>query len=313
MTTVADTMVRIPGGEFAMGSDDHYPDEGPVRRVSVDAFWIDPHPVTNTEFAAFVAATGYRTVAEHAPDPRLYPGADPADLVPGAVVFRPTDGPVDLRDYSAWWHWTPGADWRHPLGPGSDLAGLGEHPAVHVAYPDAAEYAAWAGKELPTEAEWEYAARGGLDGAEFAWGDDNPQEDGDPLANTWQGRFPYQNTELDGWTRTSPVGSYPPNGYGLHDMIGNVWEWTDDWYSRTRPETEASCCGPGRELRPSMERSLDPAQPHTPIPRKVVKGGSHLCTIQYCYRYRPAARQPQTIDTGMSHLGFRCVVRNGDT
>lgn len=291
-----------------MGSADHYPDEAPVRTVEVDGFWIDRHPVTNREFAAFVEATGHLTVAEVAPDAELYPGADPADLVPGSLVFTMTQGRVDLRDYRNWWSWTHGADWRHPTGPDSSLEGLDDHPVVHVAHADAAAYAAWAGKELPSEAEWEFAARGGLDGAEFAWGDDDLQETR-PKANTWQGRFPYENTELDGWTRTSPVGSYEPNGYGLFDVIGNVWEWTDDWYLDGSLAPQPSCCAPGRSAAATPEQSIDPSMPDIPIPRKVIKGGSHLCTIQYCFRYRPAARQPETIETSTSHIGFRCVIR----
>ena len=302
--------VFIEGGEFAMGSNSFYPDEGPVRRVSVGSFTIDPHTVTNRRFAEFVEDTGYVTVAERDLDPDAYPGADPADLVPGALVFTLTSGPVPLTDYSQWWRWTPGAQWRKPLGPGSDIEGLANHPVVHVSHEDAATFCAWAGGSLPTEAEWEYAARGGLDGADFAWGDDDPQETA-PLANTWQGVFPFENSELDGFTRTAPVGTYPANGYGLHDMAGNVWEWTDDWYSNNPAALvgEPTCCAPPDPRGTTPEDSLDPGMPHTPIPRKVVKGGSFLCTPQYCYRYRPAARQPQMIDTGMSHLGFRRIIR----
>jgi sulfatase modifying factor 1 len=304
--------VYIAGGEFAMGSNEFYPDEAPVRRVAVDAFWIDPVPVTNARFAEFVDETGYVTVAERDLDPVMYPGADPSDLVPGALVFTMTDGPVRLNDSRQWWRWVPGASWRYPFGPETDLVGLANHPVVQVAYEDAAAYCAWSGGSLPTEAEWEFAARGGLDGARFAWGDDDPQEN-DPMANTWQGTFPFENSELDGWTRTSPVGSYPPNGYGLYDMAGNTWEWTDDWYTREPAllVSEAVCCAPPDPRGGHKEDSLDPSMPGTPIHRKVVKGGSHLCTPQYCYRYRPAARQPQMIDTGMSHLGFRRIVREG--
>jgi formylglycine-generating enzyme required for sulfatase activity len=291
-----------------MGSNDHYPDEGPVQRVSVSGVWMDRHPVTNAQFAAFIKDTDYVTVAEQPPDPELYPGAPAENLVPGALVFEMTSGPVDLRDYSNWWAWTPGAQWRHPLGPGSDLSGLDDHPVVHISFVDAAAYCRWAARQLPTEAEWEFAARGGLDGAEFVWGEDDPQET-EPVANTWQGGFPFENTEVDGWTRTAPVGSYPPNGYGLYDMAGNVWEWTADWYARERPANEAACCAPGMPRGGTAEGSLDPLQLATPIPRKVVKGGSYLCTPQYCFRYRPAARQPQMIDTGMSHLGFRTIDR----
>jgi len=303
--------VLIEGGEFAMGSNEFYPDEGPVRRIRVETFRMDPHPVTNARFREFIEETGYVTVAERSPDPTLYPGADPDLLVPGALVFTMTPGPVALNDFRQWWRWVPGASWRHPLGPESDLEGLDDHPVVHVSHEDASAFCAWAGGQLPSEAEWEYAARGGLDGARFTWGDHDPQETA-PLANTWQGAFPFANTELDGWTRTSPVGSYPPNGFGLYDMAGNVWEWTDDWYTADRAADVAAsgCCAAPDPRGTTMEGSLDPTTPDTPIPRKVVKGGSHLCTPQYCYRYRPAARQPQTIDTGMSHLGFRRILRS---
>ena len=302
-------MVAVEAAEFAMGSDDFYPEERPSRRVAVDGFYIDPYQVTNAQFARFVEASGHVTEAERSPDPALYPGAPPENLVPGSLVFRPTDGPVDLRDYSQWWAWTPGADWRHPTGPDSSLAGLDDHPVVHVAHGDVAAYAEWAGTALATEAEWERAARGGLEGAAFTWGDDDTQETA-PRANTWQGRFPYENTEVDGWTRTAPVGSFEPNGFGLYDMAGNVWEWTDDWYADAGTEPMAhSCCVPSNPRGGSAEASLDPTQPFTPIPRKVLKGGSHLCSASYCLRYRPAARQAQMIDTGMSHLGFRTVIR----
>jgi len=305
----AEIMVSIRGGEFAMGSEEFYPDEGPIRTVSVADFWIDRHQVTNAQFAAFVDETAYVTEAEQAPDPSMYPGAPAENLVPGALVFVMPQGPVHLGDFTQWWAWTPGADWRHPTGPESSLSGLDDHPVVHMSHSDATAYCKWAGRGLPTEAEWEFAARGGLDGATFTWGDDDPQET-KPLANTWQGGFPYENTELDGWTRTSPVGSFPPNGFGLFDMAGNVWEWTDDWYTPKRGDDSSSgCCGPDRAGGGSRKDSFDPRQPEFAIPRKVVKGGSHLCTPQYCYRYRPAARQPQMIDTAMSHLGFRTTRR----
>ena len=285
-----------------MGSDHHYPEERPSRRVKVDSFRIDAHPVTNRRFKEFAEATGHVTFAERPPDPARYPGARPQDLMPGSLVFRMTSGPVDLRDFRNWWAWTLGADWLHPLGPGSSLDGLEDHPVIHVAYPDAVAFARWSGMRLPTEAEWEYAARGGLRAAEFEWGDDDVQET-TPRANTWQGRFPYENTELDGWTRTSPVGSYGSNGFGLYDMTGNVWEWTSTRY-RTADMSgpDGACCGGKR--RPEL-----PAVSPGEYPSRVIKGGSHLCTTQYCFRYRPAARQPQTIDTSASHLGFRCVAR----
>ena len=280
-----------------MGSDHHYPEESPARTVTVKPFRMDVHPVTNRQFGQFVGETGYVSAAERPPDPAVYPDARPEDLVAGSLVFRMTLGPVNLADFRRWWDWTPAADWRHPLGPGSGLDGLDDHPVVHVAYPDAVAYARWAGMQLPTEAEWEYAARGGLDGAEFTWGDGDSQETA-PVANTWQGRFPYENTRRDGWTRTSPVGSYPPNGYGLHDMAGNVWEWTADPYQLPPAGRPGS---PGCVPQPFGTDS---------VPTRVIKGGSHLCTIQYCFRYRPAARQSQTIDTSTSHIGFRCIVRS---
>ncbi len=286
--------VWLPGGAFTMGSDHHYPEESPAREVAVEPFAIDAHPVTNRQFARFVEATGHVTLAERPPDPSVYADAQPGSLVPGSLVFRMTPGPVNLGEFWRWWTWTPGADWRHPLGPGSSLDGLEDHPVVHVGYPDAEAYARWAGLDLPTEAEWEYAARGGLDGAEFTWGDVDQQETA-PAANTWQGRFPYENTRLDGWTRTSPVGSYPPNGYGLHDAAGNVWEWTSDSYRLARDTgADSPCCAPQ-------------ATGGRPVPSRVIKGGSHLCSIQYCFRYRPAARQPQSVDTSTGHIGFRCV------
>lgn len=305
MTTSPDTdQVVIPGGEFLMGSDRHYPEERPSRTVRVDSFRIDASPVTNRRFEEFVNATGYVTFAERPPDPALYPGARPRDLVPGSLLFTMTPGPVDLGNFLNWWAWTPGADWRHPLGPGSSLDGLELHPVVHVAYPDAVAFARWNGMRLPSEAEWEYAARAGLWDTEFEWGDQDTQETA-PRANTWQGRFPYENTELDGWIRTSPVGSYQPNGYGLYDMTGNIWEWTSSRY-RTVPvmNTNSPCCG-------ARKRYGAAAGEHSgPYPSRVIKGGSHLCTTQYCFRYRPSARQPQTIDTSAGHLGFRCAARD---
>jgi formylglycine-generating enzyme len=296
----------LPGGTFTMGSEAFYPEERPVRRVQVDSFWIDETPITNGQFAEFVAATGYRTLAEIAPDPTDYPGMPSEMAQPGSLVFQRTTGPVDLNDYSRWWAFVFGADWRHPLGPDSTIAGLEDHPVVHVAYPDAQAYAAWAGKTLPTEAEWEYAARGGLEEAEYAWGDELAPA-GRMLANTWQGLFPFANQLLDGWERTSPVRTYPANGFDLYDMIGNVWEWTSDWYAL--PKKPSGCCALP-DPRGGRERdSYDPAVPDARIGRKVIKGGSHLCAPNYCQRYRPAARSPQAVDTSTSHIGFRCVVR----
>ncbi|MBC6983671.1 formylglycine-generating enzyme family protein [Caulobacter sp. 17J80-11] len=302
-------MVWIEGGDFRMGSDRHYAEEAPARRVSVDGFWIDAEPVTNRRFAEFVDATGWTTFAELPPDPNDYPGALPEMLRAASLVFTPTKGPVDLRACFSWWSFQAGADWRHPTGPDSSIDGLDDHPVVHVAWRDVEAYAAWAGLDLPTEAEWEFAAKGGLDEAEFAWGDELEPE-GRHMANVWQGRFPWENLALDGFVRTSPVGSYPPNGYGLHDMIGNVWEWTKDWWSATRPvAADKPCCGARNPRGGREEDSYDPAQPLIRIPRKVLKGGSHLCAPSYCRRYRPAARHAEPIDTSTSHVGFRCVQR----
>jgi formylglycine-generating enzyme len=276
-------MIAIPSGSFAMGSEDFYPEEAPVRRVEVAGFAIDAEPVTVAQFRRFVRDSGYVTMAERAPEAASYPDADPALLVPGSLVFRPTPGPVALNDWTRWWSYVPGARWSAPEGPGSDTYTRGQHPVVHVAYEDAAAYAAWAGAALPTEAEWEYAARGGLDGARFAWGD----EDDPSLANRWVGDFPWR-----GHRGTSRVGAHPPNGYGLSDMTGNVWEWTADPFEHA----VAACHG----------------EPGEDIPRRVIKGGSHLCAPSYCLRYRPAARQGEAVDTSTSHLGFRCIVRAGD-
>jgi len=299
--TAREGMVRVDGGTFRMGSDRFYPEEGPVHEVAVDGFWIDAYAVSNAQFSKFVRTTGYVSVAERPLDPADYPGALPENLVPGALVFHMTTGPVDLRDYTQWWSWTPGACWKHPEGPGSSIDSRPDHPVVHVAYEDAETYARWAGKRLPTEAEWEYAARGGLEGKDFVWGDEM-EPGGKPAANTWQGEFPYRHAARHG-PRTMPVGSFAPNGYGLFDMAGNVWEWTNDWFvNDTSVVVESPCCAGD-----ARERSYDPCQPQVRIPRKVLKGGSFLCSPSYCLRFRPAARSPQTIDTGMSHLGFRCV------
>ena len=302
-----DDMVTIPAGAFRMGSDGHYPEEAPARRVSVDGYRIDRFQVTNRAFAEFVEETGYVTVAERPLDPADFPGAPAENLVPGSLVFTQTPGPVDLRHLSQWWTWTPGASWRHPVGPASSLDGHEDHPVVHVAYEDALAFAEWDGKSLPTEAEWELAARGGLDRATYTWGDD-PETRGERLANYWHGDFPWRAEP--GYGATTPVGSFPPNAYGLFDMAGNVWEWTSDWYADRHPDdADKPCCVPANPRGGTLNRSFDPAQPQFRIPRKAIKGGSHLCADSYCMRYRPAARRPLMIDTGMSHTGFRCVAR----
>ena len=299
----------VPGGTFLMGSDGHYPEEAPAHRVAVEGFGIDRTPVTNADFAHFVDQTGYVTSAERAPDPADYPAALPELLVPASTVFVAPDGPVDLSDQYRWWAYVPGADWRHPRGPDSSIDGLDDHPVVHVAWEDVEAYARWAGTELPTEAEWEAAARGGLDGAEYAWGGDFTPG-GEHLANTWQGAFPHVNDLEDGFEWTSPVGSFPANGYGLADMTGNVWEWTSDWFL-DHGRLEHTCCTVESPRGGLLEESYDPNELAlgSRIPRKVMKGGSHLCAPNYCRRYRPAARMPQPVDTSTSHLGFRCVVR----
>jgi formylglycine-generating enzyme required for sulfatase activity len=301
-------MVWIAGGEFLMGSESFYPEERPVRSAQVDGFWIDRYQVTNDDFRRFVDATGYVTLAERPIDLRGVAGAPVESYPAGSMVFRQTDGPVDLSDSRNWWVFVPGANWRAPQGPGSSIEGRGTHPVVHIAYDDAEAYAAWAGKTLPTEAEWEFAARGGLEGKVFTWGDEI-EPGGTIMANTWQGEFPWQNTKRDGYERTSPVGSFPANGYGLYDMAGNVWEWTSDWYRANAADgTSHPCCSPVH-ARGTLDESFDPGEPGIRIPRKVLKGGSHLCAPNYCLRFRPAARMPQMVDTGMSHLGFRCVTR----
>ena len=305
----AGDLVWIPGGVFRMGSDAHYPEEAPARDVEVGGFWLARTTVTNAEFAVFVEATGYQTVAERPLDPADFPGAPVENLVPGSMVFTPTTGPVDLRHLSQWWTWTPGACWRHPEGPGSDVDTRGSHPVVQVAAEDAEAYASWVGLTLPTEAEWERAARGGLEGATYVWGDE-PEDAARPRANYWHGDFPWR-AEV-GYGTSAPVGSFPVNGFGLADMAGNVWEWTSDWYQENRWPDTAPCCVPRDPRGGTAEDSLDPQQPQFRVPRRVIKGGSFLCADSYCLRYRPAARRPQMADTGMSHLGFRCASRPPD-
>ncbi|MGH3561084.1 MAG: formylglycine-generating enzyme family protein [Mycobacterium sp.] len=284
-------LVCLSGGAFRMGSTSFYPEEAPIHTVTVAAFAVESHPVTNAQFAEFTAATGYLTVAEQPIDPALYPGA--GDVRPGALVFTPTAGPVDLRDWRSWWRWVPGANWRHPFGPDSDIAGKARHPVVQVAYPDAAAYARWAGRRLPTEVEWEYAARGATT-TTYPWGEEE-RPGGRLMANTWQGRFPYRNDGALGWTGTSPVGTFPPNGFGLVDVIGNVWEWTTTEFSAHHrlDQPPKACCAPVGPADPGVSQTL--------------KGGSHLCAPEYCHRYRPAARSPQSQDTATTHIGFRCV------
>jgi sulfatase modifying factor 1 len=304
-----ENMVWIPGGEFAMGSDAHYPEEAPTHRVVVPGFWMDTHTVTNREFRRFVEATGHVTLAERPVDPADYPDANPALLAPASVVFRGTSGPTDMSNPHNWWTYVAGADWRHPRGPGTSLDGLWDHPVVHVGFEDAEAYVAWAGKSLPTEAEWEFAARGGLEGAAYAWGDDFAPG-GRMMANTWQGQFPWQNLEEDGYGWTAPVGSFDPNGYGLYDMAGNVWQWTTDWY-QDHGKIKRACCTIDNPRGGRQDESFDPRTPKIRIPRRVMKGGSFLCAPNYCHRYRPAARMPQPIDTATCHLGFRAIVRPG--
>jgi sulfatase modifying factor 1 len=306
-------MVWVSGGEFAMGTNwaDAWPEERPEHRVSVGGFWMDVTEVTNAEFAKFVDASGYVTIAERAPVleeimkqvPPGVPPPPPEALVPGALVFKATERAVKLDDYTQWWSWTPGANWRQPEGPGSDLKGRENHPVVQVSWDDAKAYADWAGKRLPSEAEWEFAARGGLDKKRFTWGDEplTPR-----LANIWQGEFPAKNTEEDGFYRTAPVKSFPANGYGLHDMAGNVWEWCADWYDRKLYSKRA---GSGLVANPQgpAEPPTDPTSPQAFAPQRVQRGGSFLCCDQYCSRYRPSARHGGAPDTGMSHVGFRCA------
>jgi sulfatase modifying factor 1 len=304
---VDDRMVWIPGGGFLMGSDHHYAEEAPAHRVRVDGFWMDACPVTNREFSAFVEATGYVTTAERPVNPADYPGALAGMLAPSSVVFIKPKLRVDLANHFNWWKYVRGANWRHPRGPASSIKGLMAHPVVHVAFEDAQAYSDWVGKELPTEAEWEFAARGGLEAADYVWGEEM-MPDGRHMANTWQGEFPVRNSREDGFEGSSPVGSFPANGYGLFDMAGNVWEWTTDWYQE-HGKIDSPCCTISNPGGAELSNGYDPSQPHISISRKVMKGGSHLCAPNYCRRYRPAARMAQPVDTATCHLGFRCIVR----
>jgi formylglycine-generating enzyme len=306
MTSALTTeLVHIPGRKFLIGSDRFYPEERPVHEVEVDEFWIERHLVTNAQFACFVGETRYVTLAERPLDPQDYPGAPRELLKPGGLVFRPPDRPVPLDDATQWWAYVPGANWRHPRGPETDLEGLSDHPVVQVSYEDAEAYGAWRGARMPTEAEWEMAARGGLDAAIYSWGDER-QPEGRQMANTWQGEFPRQNLALDGYEGTSPVGAFPANGYGLADMAGNVWEWTADWW-QDRNRSTAPCCSPNSRGRRSGNAEQDSASPGERFGRKVIKGGSHLCAPNYCLRFRPSARQPEALDTTTCHIGFRCA------
>jgi len=301
-----DEMIWVPGGTFQMGSDYHYPEEGPAHSATVEGFWIDKYAITNEQFARFVEATDYVTFTEIPPRAEDYPGAKPEMLMAASVVFQKPAQRVDLRSHFNWWTYVPGANWRHPEGPQSSIENRAQHPVVHIAYQDAEAYAKWVGKELPSEAEWEFAARGGLDRATYAWGEEFTPK-GKSMANTWQGEFPWQNSRDDGYEGTAPVGQYPANGYGLYDMIGNVWEWTTDWFTARHAVTKP-CCG-GASLKAVRDQSFDPQTPEIKIPRKVIKGGSFLCAPNYCRRYRPAARMAQPIDTAACHLGLRLIRR----
>lgn len=303
-------MILIPAGEYRMGADDDsgMPDEYPSHAVKVDSFLLDEHEVTNAEFRAFVEATGYVTTAERPITKEEYmrslppgsPEPDSSMLLPGSLVFTPTAQAVDLNDVGQWWRFVLGADWQHPEGPGSDIKGKDHYPVVHVSWEDAQAFAKWAGKRLPTEAEWEFAARGGLKGQPFPWGTELPQT-GKAKANIWSGHFPYENTETDGFYHIAPVKSFAANGYQLYDMAGNVWEWTADWYSTNYY----------KEVQPGAANPTGPAQPYDAMdpnaPKRVIRGGSFMCSDEYCRGYRVSARMKTTPESGLSNLGFRCA------
>lgn len=300
-------MLWIPGGSFLRGSDHpDKPDARPKHRVAVDGFWMDQAAVTNADFARFVEATGYVTVAERTPLAKDFPGAPAENLVAGSLVFTPPTHPVVCKGpncHYQWWRYVAGANWRHPDGPDSDLKGREQYPVVQVAWEDAAAYARWAGKRLPTEAEFEFAARGGLEGRKYAWGDEFAPG-GQHMLNSWQGDFPHQNTAADGYRGAAPVGSFPANGYGLYDMAGNVWEWCSDWYRHDYYQTLANKIQPVWNPQGPND-SFDPTEPGTV--KRVMRGGSYLCSDQYCSAYEAAARGKGEPDTGTNHLGFRCV------
>jgi formylglycine-generating enzyme required for sulfatase activity len=309
--TAPDNMVWVNGGRFQMGSENFYPEEAPLHTVEVDGFWIDRTPVTNRQFAAFIDETSYQTLAEQMPDPALYPGADPEMLQAGSLVFQPPAHHEHMRFWGDWWHYVAGAHWRKPDGVSSLTSAQMDHPVVHVCHTDAEAFARWVGKSLPSEAEWEFAARGGLDGKEYAWGDELEPE-GRRMANVWDGTFPIKRAGAEA-LGTTAVGSYPANGYGIFDMVGNVWEWTDDyWTSRHPADAAKACCVPVNPRILDAEQSYDRNLPAIHIPRKVLKGGSHLCAPTYCRRYRPAARHAEMIDSATNHVGFRCVSRKTD-
>ena len=301
-------MKWIPGGSYQMGSERHYPEEKPAGPVSVDGFWMDETTVTNAQYAEFVAATGYVTTAEKSPDPAMYPGADPAMLVPGSIVFKQQRAPVDMSNPMLWWAWVPGASWKHPLGPNSTVEKKMDHPVTQVSYEDADAYARWAGKRLPTEAEWERAGRGGIEDADYAWGDEL-SPGGEEAMNRWVGDFPWKFRPTKKSARkpgTVPVRTYDANPFGLYEITGNTWEWTESWFIDHHDEPSKPCCAPENPRGPSVDDSRDPA---SGIPRKVLKGGSFLCAENYCSRYRPSSRIPESIESATCHISFRCIAR----